>query len=369
MSRRGENIYKRKDGRWEGRYIVGRKNGKAVYKSVYAHTYTDAKQKLCKRETEIKPVIADNISFDCYANQWLNIVKLSRKASTYNKYKSIYNLHIRPVVSDCKINAIGNSHIQNIIDNCSDLSPKTINDILCVVKMILEYTRQNGIDVNVCMKGMTVRQERKEMRVLTVDEQKRLTSVLLSETDLEKLGVYLALCTGIRIGELCALRRENISFDTGMLSVRSTMQRVQIEDSKKKTEIIITEPKSRCSVRDIPLPNFLLDLCRKYYSNFQPSVFLLTGTTYYLEPRALRYNFKKYILESGLKNVNFHALRHTFATRCVENGFEIKTLSEILGHVNVNITLNRYVHSSVDLKRANMEKMNGIFWYSPSELW
>ena len=361
MSRRGENIYKRKDGRWEGRYIVGRKNGKAVYKSVYAHTYTDAKQKLYKRETEIKPVIADNISFDCYANQWLNIVKLSRKASTYNKYKSIYNLHIRPVVSDCKINAIGNSHIQNIIDNCSDLSPKTINDILCVVKMILEYTRQNGTAVNVCMKGMTVRQERKEMRVLTVDEQKRLTSVLLSETDLKKLGVYLALCTGIRIGELCALRRENINFDTGMLSVRSTMQRVQIEDSTKKTKIIITEPKSRCSVRDIPLPKFLLDLCRKYYSNFQPSFFLLTGTTHYLEPRALRYNFKKYISESGLKNVNFHALRHTFATRCVENGFEIKTLSEILGHVNVNITLNRYVHPSVDLKRANMEKMNGIF--------
>ncbi len=361
MSRRGENIYKRKDGRWEGRYIVERKNGKAIYKSVYAHTYTEVKQKLNERKTEIKPVIVDNIYFDAYAVQWLNTVKLSRKTSTYNKYKSIYNLHISPVVSDCKIGAVSNSHIQEIIANCSDLLPKTVNDILCVLKMIFEYIQLNGIPVNVCMKGMTVRQKHKEMRVLTVDEQKKLTAVLLSETDLKKLGVYLALCTGIRIGELCALRRENINFDTGMLSVRSTMQRVQIEGNTKKTEIIITEPKSRCSVRDIPLPKFLLDLCKKYYSNFQSSDFLLTGTTHYLEPRALRYNFKKYISASSLENVNFHALRHTFATRCVENGFEIKTLSEILGHINVNITLNRYVHSSVDLKRANMERMNGIF--------
>ena len=100
---------------------------------------------------------------------------------------------------------------------------------------------------------------------------------------------------------------------------------------------------------------------QKYYSYMLPSDFLLTGNTHYLEPRALRYHFKKYSAESGLENVNFHALRHTFATRCVENGFETKTLSEILGHVNVNITLNRYVHSSVDLKRTNMERMNEIF--------
>ncbi|MBE6861477.1 MAG: hypothetical protein E7497_01065 [Ruminococcus sp.] len=123
MSRRGENIYKRKDGRWEGRYIAERKNGKAIYKSVYAHTYTEVKQKLQIRKTENKPVAVDNISFEAYAVQWLNTVKLSRKASTYSKYKSIYNLHIKPVISGCQIENISNTHIQNIIDNCSDLSP------------------------------------------------------------------------------------------------------------------------------------------------------------------------------------------------------------------------------------------------------
>ena len=362
MPRRGENIYKRKDGRWEGRYIIGYKeNGKAKYKSVYARTYAEVKEKRRIISSEKTLSVTNNTVFSYYANQWLNTIKLSRKISTYSKYKSIYNLHIKPVVSACRIDNINNNHIQKIIDNCSDLSPKTVNDILCVVKMIFEYINMNGVQVNVCMKGMTVRQEHKEMRVLTAAEQKQLTAVLLNGTDLKKLGVYLALCMGIRIGELCALKRGNINFDTGLLSVHSTMQRVQIEDSTNKTDVIITEPKSRCSSRDIPLPKFLIELCRKYYSHMLPSDFLLTGNTHYLEPRALRYHFKKYSAESGLENVNFHALRHTFATRCVENGFEIKTLSEILGHVNVNITLNRYVHSSVDLKRANMERMNEIF--------
>lgn len=211
------------------------------------------------------------------------------------------------------------------------------------------------------MNGICIRQEYKTMRVLTAFEQHKLTSVLLHDTDLCKLGIYLALCTGIRIGELCALKRENIQFETGLLTVRNTMQRVQIENFNSKTVVIITEPKSKNSVRDIPLPSFIIDICKKYYDMLNSSDYLLTGTAKFMEPRSLQYRFKKYIKESELENVNFHALRHTFATRCVENGFEIKTLSEILGHVNVNITLNRYVHSSIDLKRINMERMSNIF--------
>ena len=159
MSRRGENIYKRKDGRWEGRYIAERTpNGKAIYKSVYAKSYAEVKEKV-RLKASVKQFAANKFTFEYYAEQWLNNVKLSHKISTYNKYKIIYNLHIKPVVSNCRIENISNSHIQKIIDNCSYLSPKTVNDILCVVKMIFEYINLNGGCVNVCMKGMTVRQE------------------------------------------------------------------------------------------------------------------------------------------------------------------------------------------------------------------
>lgn len=361
MPRRGENIYKRKDGRWEGRYIKGyNENGKALYKSVYAHNYADIKSKLNQYFCQNAEIKNNNILLSAYADQWLNSVKLGRKISTYNKYRSIYDLHIKPFIGNCRIGYICNDHIDKIIAACSELSPKTVNDILCVVKMLFEYIRINGGDLNICMKGLGIRQEYKQMRVLTICEQRKLTSVLLCDTDYHKLGVYLALCTGIRIGELCALKRENISFETKLLYVRSTMQRVQVDNLVKKTEVIITAPKSKKSVRDIPLPSFIFEICRKYYEHLAPSDFLLTGTSDYMEPRSLQYHFKKYIKESGLENVHFHSLRHTFATRCVENDFEIKTLSEILGHVNVNITLNRYVHSSIELKRSNMEKLNCI---------
>ena len=362
MSRRGENIYKRKDGRWEGRYITGYgENGKAIYKSVYSHSYAEVREKLKKIRSECRELSVCREKFSDYAEQWLDGVRIGCKISTYCKYSNVYRLHIMPVLGDCQIGKIERSHIRRIIEGCDGLAPKTVSDILCVVKMIIDYIEKCGVPVRICMNGLNVRQDYKHMRVLDYAEQKRFSDVLMKETDLKKLGVYLALCTGIRIGELCALKRENISFEEGVLSVRETLQRVQLENGSRKTVVIISEPKSRSSVRDIPMPHFLTELCREYYGSLSASDYLLTGTTGYMEPRLLQYHFKKYIKESGIDDMNFHTLRHTFATRCVENNFEIRTLSEILGHISVNITLNRYVHSSVELKRTNMEKLSNIF--------
>ncbi|MGN1087293.1 MAG: site-specific integrase, partial [Porcipelethomonas sp.] len=174
------------------------------------------------------------------------------------------------------------------------------------------------------------------------------------------LGIALSMSTGIRIGELCALQWNEIDLKKSILTVRKTMQRIQTYESHEKTKIIIAEPKSLCSRREIPLPQFLCDTLRNFRRN--NNCFLLSGESErFVEPRALSYTFKKYVKECGLKNVNFHALRHTFATRCVESGFDIKTLSEILGHSSVKITLDRYVHSSMELKRKNMEKLAEIF--------
>lgn len=198
------------------------------------------------------------------------------------------------------------------------------------------------------------------MRVLSYDEYKLFSEYLLEDMNFSKFGVYLSLYTGIRIGELCALKWSNVRLDEQILKIDKTMQRIQTYERNEKTKIIITEPKSLCSRREIPLPQFLCAILRNYKRN--NNCFLLSGESErFVEPRALSYIFKKYVKECGLKDLNFHALRHTFATRCVESRFDIKILSEILGHSSVKITLDRYVHSSMELKRKNMEKLAEIF--------
>lgn len=364
MPRKGENIYKRKDRRWEGRIIVRYDEfGKAKYKSFYAGTYTAVKEKMNSYMTNntVNFCSPENILISYYVNKWLNIVKLRCKISTYNKYRSICKNHIIPVIGKCRIDALTLEQIEHTVGLKAELSAKTQNDILCVIKMILYYAQSEGHMV-VNTKGLSIRQSSVQMRVLSRDEQKTVTKYLLTDTDLCKAGVYLSLCTGLRIGELCALKRENISFDNMTLSVRGTMQRVQVDDEHSKTKVIVTEPKSRKSIRDIPLPEFICDFFKKYYDKLSQDTYLLSGRSdRFIEPRLLEYRFRKYMKACSLYDVNFHALRHTFATRCVENGFEIKTLSEILGHINVNITLNRYVHSSMELKRSNMEKLCNVF--------
>lgn len=204
------------------------------------------------------------------------------------------------------------------------------------------------------------------MRVLTHDEQASLIRTVLNDMDLYKFGVLLSLYTGIRIGELCALKWEDMCLSDSVLKIRRTMQRIQESDGNtiRKTKIIITVPKSKCSVRLISLPSFISDIAQQFSNS--PQAFILTGDSErFVEPRTMQNHFKSLVAESGIERANFHVLRHTFATRCVEVGFEIKSLSEILGHANVNITLNRYVHSSFELKSNNMNKL--MLSYEPSK--
>ena len=204
------------------------------------------------------------------------------------------------------------------------------------------------------------------MRVLTHAEQAALVRTILNDMDLYKFGVLLSLYTGIRIGELCALKWEDMCLSDSVLKIRKTMQRIQETDGSAihKTKVIITAPKSKCSVRSIPLPSFISDIAKQFVAS--PQAFILTGNSkQFVEPRTMQNHFKSLVAGCGIEKANFHALRHTFATRCVEVGFEIKSLSEILGHANVNITLNRYVHSSFELKSSNMNKLT--LSYEPSK--
>lgn len=372
MSKKGENIYKRKDGRWEGRYILFYdENQKPKYGYVYAKTYSEVKQRLIKEKNVTHN--QNNMSkksivlYSDILDAWLKSTRISIKESTYARYLQLINSHIRPCLGGYSLSKLTTELIEGFIERkleagrLSDkgkLSPKTVSDILTVLKSTIEYAKYKNFDVCCNLGKLTVKKKDKEMRVLCQTEQDTLIQFLVHNIDLYKFGILLSLYTGIRIGELCALQWEDISFETSTLFVRKTMQRIQDTEigATSKTKVIITEPKSQCSIREIPLPHFIANIAESF-ATF-PKAFVLSGEkNKYIEPRVMQYKFKSYLEESGIEKANFHSLRHTFATRCVELGFELKSLSEILGHANVNITLNKYVHPSFELKQNNMNKL------------
>lgn len=370
MPRKGENIYKRKDGRWEGRYIRSYSaENKAKYAYVYGKTYSEVKQKLVseRSNTKICAPPQSSVTYDELLDSWLHSSQLNTKESTHARYVHLINTHIKPQLGKYHLSMLSTEIIERFIelqltsgrlDNTGGLASKTVNDILAIIKNTMEYARYKGLPVMCNLSKLTIKKKEKEIRVLTQAEQDALVNTLINNMDLYKFGVFLSLYTGIRIWELCALQWEDFNMEQTTLKIRKTMQRIQ--DTRKeafsKTKIIITEPKSQCSVREIPLPTFVAAMAQNFITN--PKAYILTGNDRYIEPRTMQNRFKSYIRDSGISDANFHALRHTFATRCVEVGFEIKSLSEVLGHASVNITLNRYVHSSFELKSSNMNKLS-----------
>lgn len=365
MARRGENIYKRKDNRWEGRYMKGSDcQGKTKFGYVYAKTYREVKEKLsaCK-QAAAKPGRCKK-DFGAFCDEWLLLSRSRVKDSTYVKYYSTVNHHLKPGLGGFLPQDLNTVAIENFSHDLltGGLSVKTVQDILTVLRAVLKYCRcQIGPsfpDIEV----IYPKERKKEMRVLTLEEQTKFMQYLLCNMDEVKFGILLALLTGMRIGEICALKWTDLSLENQTVHVGSTMQRLQILDahSDTKTKIVVGDTKSQTSNRVIPLTDYAVSLCRKM-KPANNTAFVLTGDPIrFLEPRTLQYRLGKYTADCGLKDVHFHVLRHTFATRCVEVGFEIKSLSEILGHSSAKVTLDRYVHSSLGLKRANMEKLAAV---------
>lgn len=371
MPRKGENIYKRRDDRWEARYIKGYKpDGSARYGYCYAKSYREVREKLnAKKAAEsyqagaVQPAAAKR--FGVYCEEWLSLSRSRVKESTYVKYETVIQNHILPELGGFRLGALSSILIEQFSRKlfAEELSPRTIRLILIVVHSVIGYIRrQNPSYLPQNIEIVYPKDVKKETRVLTREEQQTLTSYLLSSIDECKFGVLLALITGLRIGEICALRWRDISLADKTLTVAFTMMRLKdtAENAPQKTKVVLVEPKSGASQRTIPLTDLAVDLCltRK---NRIPDAFVLTGDSErFIEPRTLQNRLHTYTSECGIEGVHFHTLRHTFATRCVEVGFEIKSLSEILGHTGPRFTLERYVHSSMELKRDNMRKLTAI---------
>lgn len=360
MPRKGENIYKRKDGRWEGRYICRRTtDGKAVYKSLYAKSYRDLKEKMIiakqsQQESMIDSGSSTIINYADLADKWLKAKEYQVKESSRIKYKNMLQNYILPAFSKLGINSITHETIETFVNELltvggskkTGLSEKTVADIISIMRSIEKYAVLHGIMTTPFCIDISIRQKVSTLCVLSIDEEEMLIKYLKENMDYRNFGIYLCLFTGIRIGELCALTWQDISVQDRILYIHSTMQRIQVDDrsSVKKTRIMISSPKSSCSIRMIPLAENILEIISNMFN--QEEGYVLTGDSEkYIEPRAMEYYFKRVCEACNLRKVNFHTLRHTFATRCVEAGCDIKSLSEILGHSCVNMTMNRYVVS------------------------
>lgn len=359
---------KRKDGRWEGRYIKGRDNfDKAKYGYVYAKNYKDARTKLNEAKANVDIFNSHKSSqyFSDWSELWLEHKSLSVKQSTYVRYKNSLDSHIKPKLGSLKINLINTERLQYFfnekansgrLDQSGGLSSKTLSEMLMIIKGIFKFAKSRGEIIQCDVEQIVIKKAYHEMRILSLDEERRLNAVLFYNQDIYKLGILLCLYTGIRIGELCALKWGNISFEERTLKIDKTMQRLQCDHQTKKTEIVISEPKSSCSIRSIPLPDFVIKELMKFRNN-DNNYILSMDNKKFIEPRTMQNHFYKYISEAKIEKANFHCLRHTFATRCVEKDFEIKSLSVILGHSSVKITLDKYVHVTMQMKRNNMSKV------------
>ncbi|MCD8086242.1 MAG: tyrosine-type recombinase/integrase [Clostridiales bacterium] len=366
--RTGENIFKRKDGRWEARYRKGRdSSGKIIYGYCYGKTYAEAKKnaesaRICCLQGEPYSVKKEKISFEVCCYTWIQQKKICLRTSTYIKYQGFLRNHIIPYFGNLlpfEVSSMVVSSFSELLLKEKKLAPKTVKDILVVLNAVLQYVASQHAGQMCKIDVIYPCDQETEIRVLSIEEQKTLADFLLRELDLRKLGILLALTTGIRLGELCALQWDHIFLEKKLLRIDASMQRISnLEaNTENKTIIVIGPPKSRSSVRTIPIPDGMVALCKQ----FRPASgtgFVLTGTEQYMEPRTVQRSFAKYAAACGLENVTVHTCRHTFATRCIEAGFEMKSLSEIMGHANVSITMNRYVHCSMALKQKNMEKVN-----------
>ena len=377
MPKKGENIYKRKDGRWEGRYIKSRTDtGKIVYGYVYAKTYREVKDKL--RESALTGKVKSTTStissasvpntFSKIAIDWYENIKSRTKESTRNKYHNILISYVLPAYGEQMLESITYDFVEtqcNLLlttrgtKGCG-LSTKTVTDILSIIRNILKYASKKGLYVPCDGGTVQIKNTVKPMRVLSKSEQEQLCKYILADPDLYNIGILVCLFTGLRIGEICALRWEDVSFSDQTIYVHQTLQRVQNKSgSGSKTKVVVTTPKSTCSIRTIPIPDELISVLAAYKK--APVGYLLTNDEHsFIEPRTMQNRFKKALKMSGIESANFHSTRHTFATRCVELGFDVKSLSEILGHATVNITMNRYVHPTMELKKENMKKLSSL---------
>ena len=238
----------------------------------------------------------------------------------------------------------------------------SIKNVLSVLKQILRYAG-NELDEKVPILEFDIHPikagNQLNKKVWTLPEQHDIVDLALNDINTKNLGIILAISCGLRIGEVCALQWKDINLEAGLIYIRKTLQRIYLSDEMPKSRVIITTPKTFSSIREIPISSKLLkQICQ--INNKSDENYILTNSSDYMEPRTYRKYFKKFLIKYNIDILNFHCLRHSFATRCINSGNDIKVVSDLLGHSTVNTTWNMYVHPSMQEKKKCIEKSSII---------
>lgn len=325
-------------------------------------------KKLYKKE-EVNLELKE-VTFRKFAYEWLENKRFEVKLSTLTTYFRVLSSQLLPEFGDKKLQEINTNNIKKFLydkkingkrEGNGGLSEKTIKDLYVILKNIFHYAEEIYSIENPC-KNIKIKTYKKEITVLSEEERNYYTKYLLDNSNHENIGILISMYMGLRLGEVCSLKWKNIDLYHNQLKVESTVYRIKTTGEKMKTKLVIDSPKSISSVRIVPIPDFLVKQLSVFAKHISYEDYVLTGNPYNCkEPSTMRKYFKRTLKECCIKEISYHSLRHGFATMCIQLGFDVKTLSEILGHSNVNITLNQYVHSSYIHKQQQMNKISNYF--------
>lgn len=314
--------------------------------------------------------MTENTHFKTLVNHWLNVKQPMVTPSTHAGFVLIAENHLIPHFGKRKIGSIKESDVQAYIaelynegrlDNNGGLTVKTIRDIVLVLRLAMTYAYKEQI---IPMLNWELIEYPKDLSVkqvisLSKDEEQALIQCIYMNLNRKTAGILVALFTGVRIGELCGIKMEDISIASKTITIRRTVQRIY-DKKKGNSYVYVGPPKTATSARVIPLPSLLVNIIKKYHTD-NPNHYFLTGKSKPTEPRTYRQFFHRFLKKHGLKQVKFHEVRHTFAVRAIEiPDFDIKSLSEILGHKNVSFTLNVYGSANMQQKVKCMNLLNDL---------
>jgi len=360
MARHGENIYKRKDGRYEGRYVIGKtSSGKTRFGYVYGRHYAEVKKELLlkKAEQNSRPACKGRCeaTMDEWLMHWMESELLgSVKASSYQTYLNLVNRYLVPALGHMRLSAITPGIVNDFVVQLkqSGLSYSTTKNAYRLLAAAMRCALDEGlIRKNPCSKIKIQRSEQEEQRVLNRAEQQ----VIRTSAAASDLPAILSLYTGMRLGEICALKCSDIDMEKKTITVRRTVQRIchgRNNENGRKTMLMIGTPKSTRSHRVIPVPDFVLEQLKNLIQQKDSESFVFGTALTAAEPRTIQRRFKRFMQRLGILGVHFHSLRHSFATRLLELGVDIKTVSVLLGHGSIKTTLDFYAHSLLDQQRS-----------------
>ena len=297
--------------------------------------------------------------FEEVAKQWLDDKKKYVRRSTHCAYALLLKNHLLTEFE--QMGDLTESAVQEFVIRKMELgmSRRTVESMVMVLKMIVRYAVRNGWikaeDMNV---RFPIERSNRVVEVLTKDDQRSIMMYLRENFSFMNLGIYISLCAGLRIGEVCALTWDDMDTDAGVINVVRTIQRVYVvEESNKYTEIIVGPPKSRSSMRSVPVSGELMKIIRPLKKVVKGSCYVLTNDERPTEPRTYRNYYNRLMHKLDMPRIRFHGLRHSFATRCIESRCDYKTVSALMGHANISTTLNLYVHPDMAQKKRCVEQM------------